>query len=203
MTEWRLFAEGTVPRFCTPRFFAAHPWTPPEMQVGHAQRTRLVADIIKANVGDAETLSDLGCGDGSLLKLIRDLPLRTWGYDAGWANVQRARGNELRVDCADFLTEQVELGDIVVMSEVLEHLVDPHGLLRDTKATRIVASSPVSENGEWHYVHHAWAWDMDGYRDLFTDNGWTVTDQQVVYGGIAHHCDRDDELWFQALVAHR
>ena len=201
--ESRLFADGEIPIFCTPGFFARHPWVPGDMQVGHGQRLRMVADVVKEHTGDATTLSDLGCGDGSLLKLLAGLPLRMWGYDAGWENVHRAIADGLRVSCLDFLNEQAELGDIVVMSEVLEHLVDPHGLLRAIPATKIVASSPSSETADWHYVHHAWAWDMDGYRELFEGAGWHVVDQRQVLGGIAKHCDREAELWFQALVAVR
>lgn len=203
MTEWRLFDQGTVPAFCTNEFFNRHPWVPPTDQVGHAERIHLVADMVKSHLGAARTLSDLGCGDGSLLKLIRDLPLRMWGYDAGRENVTRGRSDGLDVHCADFLTDKVDLGDIVVMSEVLEHLIDPHGLLDTIAADRMVASSPASETNEWHYEHHAWCWDMDGYRALFEDAGWTVLDQRAVFGGVAHHNDRDAELWFQALVAQR
>jgi len=201
--QWRLFPEGEVPIFCTPGFFNRHPWVPGEAQIGHAERTRMMADVIKEHVGDAKTLSDLGCGDGSLLKAIADLPLQSWGYDAGYENVHKAAFNGVRVKWADFLNEVVDLGDIVVMSEVLEHLYDPHQLLRDIPATKMIASSPSSENGDWHYVHHAWAFDMDGYRAMFEGAGWTVVDQRQVLGGVAHHCDRDAELWFQALVAVR
>lgn len=204
MSEWRLFPEGEVPIFCTPGFFARHPWVPGETQTGHGERIAMVADLVKEHVGDAKTLSDLGSGDGSLLRELIDLPLRMWGYDAGWENVHRAAIlGGARVTCADFLNEQVDLGDVVVMSEVLEHLYDPHGLLKAIPARKMVASSPSSETGDWHYVHHAWAWDMDGYRQLFTDAGWTVLDQRQVFGGINKHCERDGEQWFQALVAVR
>lgn len=203
MTEWRLFDEGTVPIFCTEGFFNRHPWVPPGDQVGHAERTRMVADLVAEFRSDARTLSDLGCGDGSLLAMIRDLGLKRWGYDAGWANVHRAQGLGLPVTYADFLTEPVEYGDIVVMSEVLEHLLDPHGLLKSLPDCRLIVSSPAAETDQWHYIHHAWAWDEDGYAKLLTDAGWKIVEHRSVAGGIAEHMGERREQRFQAIVAQR
>lgn len=203
MTEWCLFAEGTVPVFCTDGFFNRHPWVPPADQVGHAERTRMVADLIIEHHADARTLSDLGCGDGSLLGLIRDLELKMWGYDAGWENVHRAQGLGLPVSYANFLSDPVEYGDIVVMSEVLEHLLDPHALLRSLPDCRLVVSSPAAETDQWHYIHHAWAWDEEGYTKLLTDAGWRVLEQRSIAGGVAEHCGQPREQRFQAIVAVR
>jgi predicted TPR repeat methyltransferase len=201
MTEWRLFDE--TPDFTTREFFAEHPHVPSDQQVGHRERTGMVAEMVTEHLGPASTLTDLGCGDGTLLFTLRHLPVRAWGYDAGRRNVEQARIVGLDVRRADFLTDEVELGDIVVMSEVLEHLADPHGMLARLAAQRIVVSSPSSETGSWHYVHHAWAWDEAGFKDLLEGTGWTVLEQRTVYGGINHHCGRDGEQWFQAAVAIR
>ncbi|WP_347701402.1 class I SAM-dependent methyltransferase [Nonomuraea sp. B12E4] len=163
----------------------------------------MVADLIAEHCGDAQTLCDLGCGDGSLLVALRGLPLTTWGYDAGAQNVRVALAAGLDVSRCDFLTEPVELGDIVVMSEVLEHLVDPHSFLAGMAATKLVASSPSSETGDWHYRHHAWAWDEAGYRALLEGAGWAVVEQRTCYGGINVHGGRHGEQHFQAIIAER
>jgi trans-aconitate methyltransferase len=205
MTEWRLFPEGAVPDFSTPEFFGTHPWVPPHGQIGHQERTAMVVDLVANHIGTAQTLSDLGCGDGSLLAALegRHLPLRMWGYDAGRENVATALSAGLDVTHADFLTAQVDLGDIVVMSEVLEHLADPHGFLAKLSANRLVASTPSSETGDWHYYHHAWAWDTAGFRDLLEGAGWSVVEQRTCFGGINVHCGRAGEQHFQAVVAER
>lgn len=203
MSEWRLFDEGSVPVFTTDGFFNHHPWVSPADQVGHTERTRMVADLVAEYRGDAQSLSDLGCGDGSLLGLIGELGLKAWGYDAGWENVHRAQSLGLSVSYANFLSDPVDYGDIVVMSEVLEHLLDPHALVRSLPGCRLIVSSPGAETADWHYVHHAWCWDEEGYAKLLTDAGWQVLARRSVAGGFAEHCGQLREQRFQAIVAQR
>jgi hypothetical protein len=59
-------------------------------------------------------------------------------------------------------------GELAVLTEVLEHLADPHGTVEwvARHATWIVASSPRHETADHHGDCHAWAWDEDGYRTL-------------------------------------
>jgi hypothetical protein len=86
----------------------------------------------------------------------------------------------------------LKIGDIVVMTEVLEHLADPHGLLgriaQIEAASYVVASSPRLEHAGSHDASHAWAWDDAGYARLFEDRGF----------GLLRH-ERADG--FQVLLA--
>ena len=78
---------------------------------------------------------------------------------------------------------QVELGDLVVMTEVLEHVEDPAavlGWLRDEGISYVVASSPYTETEHEHSPEHAWAWDTDGYVDLMRAAGRQVVKQALV-----------------------
>lgn len=205
MSEWRLFEEGTVPFFTEHEFFEAHPWIHPNHQMGHAERTAMVADLIRKVVPNytVTSLVDLGCGDGSLLAQIRDLPIPMWGYDAGVQNREQAHAAGLDVRPADLLTDSLDYADLIVATEVVEHLVDPYGFISALPGTKLILSSPSAEDGEWHYEHHAWAWDMKGYADLATSCGWTVI----------HHveCDAPDNFHggvqrpqrFQALFVTR
>lgn len=203
MTEWQLFEPGTVPHFTTPGFFEAHPWVDPAHQLGHAERTAMVADLVRGFVAahPVSSLVDLGCGDGSLLGQIRDLPIPMWGYDAGAANRERATAAGLDVRPADLLTSPLEFADLIVATEVVEHLVDPHGFVRSLPGDKLILSSPSAETGDWHYEHHAWAWDRDGYAALVESAGWTV---------VGHvECDAPDNFHggvrrpqrFQAIAA--
>jgi 2-polyprenyl-3-methyl-5-hydroxy-6-metoxy-1,4-benzoquinol methylase len=184
--EWRLFDEGTVPAYTTPAFFGGHPWIDPVWQRGHSARIALARQVI----GDAvagfgiESVVDLGCGDGSLLATLRDLPVRAWGYDLGRGNVTVATQSGLDVRCADFLLDDLEYGDLIVATEVVEHLVDPRGFLRGLPGRHLMVSSPFDENDVAHYEHHAWAWDEDGYRDVVGACGWTVVEQRTCTAGF-------------------
>lgn len=206
MTEWRLFEAGTVPDFTTRDFFARHPWVPPEIQGGHAERTAMVADLIEKTVADAPSgsaLVDLGCGDGVLLSEIDHLPVSCWGYDAGTENVEKARAKGHTVEQVDLLTDELHYGDINVASEVVEHLVDPHGFLAKLPGEYLVISSPSAETDEWHYIHHAWAWDLDGYKTLVTGAGWRIVRHTECDGGLNYHRGIERPQRFQAISAVR
>lgn len=206
VTEWKLF-DGDTADFSALEFFRDHPWVPPENQAGHRERTAMAATLIgrahdKYRPG---TISELGCGDGSLLAWLRDLelPVKLWGYDAGRENVRVARSRGLEVSEADILTGTLIYGDLILLCEVLEHLADPHGFLRRLPGGLLVATSPSAETGDWHYEHHAWAWDKDGYRDLVTGGGWEIVEHEDCYGGETSHCGRLGHQRFQGILAVR
>jgi hypothetical protein len=83
----------------------------------------------------------------------------------------------------------VRWADMAVLTEVLEHLADPHGVV-DMVADHcrlIVASSPWGERPGSSIPEHIWGWDEDGYRALigrrfeimaFHKVGWS----QIVLG---------------------
>jgi SAM-dependent methyltransferase len=205
MSEWRLFEAGTVPHFTTREFFDAHPWIPPYHQMGHEERTVMTEAMIREVVGShvsIGSLVDLGCGDGDLLRRLEYLGIRTFGITAGVANVEQARLHGLDVTLGDILGPLPD-ADLTVMTEVLEHLVDPHGMLARINSPYLVVSSPSAETDEWHYEHHAWAWDMDGYFELVAGAGWRVLAQGEVAAPAAHHNGQTREQRFQVIAATR
>ena len=181
MTEHRLFdgptAHVSTPEFHRDRNRGAHLEDP-----GHRPRLFHAAGMVASAammVGPDATVSDLGCGDGGLLSLIGELVPNAWGYDfapanaAGWAE-RGVNGRYADVFGAD--RDAVELGNVVVMTEVLEHLSDPHGVVAwvASPGRFLVASSPWGETPASHDECHAWAWDRDGYRDLIEGGGFQI-----------------------------
>lgn len=205
MGEWRLFPEGTVPEYTTPAFFEKHPWVDPRHQYGHAERTAMAAALVRrfAATHSVTSLVDLGCGDGSLLGQLRDLTIPMWGYDAGTENRAQAAAAGLDVRPANLLTDALEYADLVVATEVVEHLVDPHGFIRSLPGDKLILSSPSAEDVDWHYEHHAWAWNRGGYAALVESCGWDVVEHV--------ECDAPDNFHggvrrpqrFQAISATR
>lgn len=165
----------------------------------------MVANLVRRFVHSHPVASvvDLGCGDGSLLNLLRDLPVAMWGYDAGVENIEQAGWANLDVRRADFHADPVEYGELIVASEVVEHLLDPHKFIAGLPGERLVVSSPSAETDEWHYEHHAWAWDLDGYAQLVRDAGWTVVEQVECSGGVNFHGGVTRPQRFQAISAVR
>ena len=118
-------------------------------------------------VGPASVV-DLGCGDGGLLSLIKDVP--SWGYDFQPSNEPAWAERGVSAERRDvFNTRDVpRWGQLAVLTEVLEHVADPHDTVEwvARNASWIVASSPRHETADFHGDCHAWAWDEAGYQAL-------------------------------------
>lgn len=193
MTEYRFFLEGTVPHVSTPEFHQHRERAPHLEQEVHQGRLHKAFEFAihalqehAPRVDRDVTLSDLGCGDGGLLSLLRGVVgLDSWGYDfqpsnaAGWAE----RGVEAQeTDVFGPYRDLLNIGDISVTTEVLEHLAMPHQVVRwiGTRSRYLVASSPWNETPESHDECHAWGWDQDGYRALLVQGGFEVLRHETV-----------------------
>lgn len=178
MTVWRLF-DTEVPHVSTLDFHRDRERAPHLEQPAHHDRLHHAAKLIR-DLAPASVV-DLGCGDGGLLSLITDIP--SWGYDwqpsnaAGWAE----RG--VTAEAADvFESRRVpRWGECAVATEVLEHVADPPGVVEwiSRHATYVVASSPAFETGAAASECHAWAFDFDGYADLFAPHFEILTHEIV------------------------
>ena len=199
MAEWRLYPDRAVPPVSTYAFHQARQRAPHLEQADHRDRLIEAARLVEVSAGmvtqddairrvfpskrpiGAVNVSDLGCGDGGLLSLLGTSPLvwSAWGYDfqpsnqSGWAERGVAAEQLDAFDPAN--RDKVSLGDVVVLTEVLEHLADPHGVLAwlasSPQVEAVVASCPWAENDQTHDECHAWAWDLAGFQELFTSAG--------------------------------
>lgn len=204
MTEWKLFdTEPPESR----EYLAGRPWMDLESQPGFAQRAEMVVDVV-CHAGPVKSITDLGCGDGSVLARIRGAlgsavpPM--WGYDLGAMDLAYGRAQGLDLGEAD-ITQPADLdyGELAIASEAAEHLADPEGFLRSIGSRLLIVTSPSAETGEWHNPIHAWAWDMPGYADLVRRSGWTVTRHVECDGGENTFGGVTRRQRFQAILAAR
>lgn len=180
MAEWKLF-DGPVPYVSTAEFHADRPRARHLEQELHRPRLERAAEFVADGVrrlGGSATVSDLGCGDGGLLSLIQGLT-EAWGYDFAPANAAGWPERGVKADALDVFgvdRDRVRFGDITCVTEVLEHLADPHDAVRwiGENSTAIVASSPWNERPGAHDECHAWAFDAAGYRSLIEQGGFEV-----------------------------
>lgn len=185
MAEWRLFEEGTVPEYTTPEWYAGRESVPHLKQEGHRDRLiRSASFVARAAFGlPGANVVDLGAGDGGLLSLLGPR-VKAWGYDLQDTNVQAAKGRGVDVRHGDVVAGDIEWGRVAVATEMLEHLVDPHGFVKRIAehSQFLVASSPRFETADDHYEFHTWAWDMRGYANLMYQGGFTIIRHEPVFG---------------------
>lgn len=177
MAEHRLHDPAVVPECTTRQWYAGREHAPHLEQPTHRARLLAAASAVveAGQMLGASTVVDLGAGDGGLLSLLGP-GLTGWGYDLQPTNVAAARNRNVDVKLADITTDPIVWGEIVVATELLEHLRDPHGLV--IQAARhgraLVCSAPCEETRESHYEHHVWAWDQTGFAAMITNGGWRI-----------------------------
>jgi hypothetical protein len=181
--ELRFFDEGVVPEWTTPEWYAGRETAPHLEQPGHRERLLRAAEII--NDLNPTSVVDLGAGDGGLMSLLKCS--NVWGYDLQQTNVDVAcNARKVDVRLLDVISngDLVTWGKLAVATEMLEHLIDPHGFVQMVydNADIFVASSPWNEAEGNHYEFHTWAWDMEGFRAMFENAGFNVILQEKVQG---------------------
>lgn len=188
MTEHRLYDPAHPPEFFNNEWYDTREHAPHLEQGAHVDRLTVAAQQVGLLVAEhgLGSVVDLGCGDGGLLQLLRQHHgVPAWGYDLMKTNIRYAlttRGVE--VYYRDFVNEDIKWGELTVITECLEHLPDPHAMVRKIgeHSKFIVASSPAYETSESHDECHAWAWDPAGYRALIEQGGFKVMAQTVTGG---------------------
>jgi len=181
--EWKLFSDGNV-NFVDAEWYKEREAAHHLEEDGHVDRLNIADYLIgrAIDMGGA-SIVDLGCGDGGLLQLLKKYVTPSWGYDLMPTNIDHAtriRGVDARY--TDFNNDEIEYADIAVMTEVLEHLEDPHKVVRELPSKYLIASSPYTETDEYHYEFHLWAWDPEGYAALMAQGGYKVLQHMLVAG---------------------
>jgi 2-polyprenyl-3-methyl-5-hydroxy-6-metoxy-1,4-benzoquinol methylase len=173
-----------VPEYTTAEWYRTRERAPHLEQAGHRDRLFKTAELAQQLLppGGNHSVVDLGCGDGGLLSLLKAEKKR--GYDLSPEAVKAAC--ELRgvpAQLLDVVNEEPQWGYLTIATEMLEHLVDPHAMVRRiyNSSQAVVASSPWNEcPPQQHYEFHTWAWDKPGYRSMFEAAGWRVVAHEVV-----------------------
>jgi hypothetical protein len=178
MTEWKLF-DGDVADVSTADFHRDRERARHLEDPGHRGRLDTAAQFISVAVNlGAESLSDLGCGDGGLLSLVQHI-IEAWGYDFAPANAKGWPERGVTAQALDVFgadRDDVLFGEVTAVTEVLEHLTDPHAAVRwiGEHSKFIVASSPWNERPGASDECHAWCFDHTGYRALIELGGYRI-----------------------------
>jgi SAM-dependent methyltransferase len=110
---------------------------------GYAKRLRFVREAVSAafpqRAPNSLRILDVGCGNGSQLALpLARTGFRVHGIDTDKRSIEHARHLAQGTDNAEFVCGRVEdlaaseTFDVVLLSEVLEHMTNPRDLLADS-----------------------------------------------------------------------
>ncbi|WP_433964978.1 class I SAM-dependent methyltransferase [Tunturiibacter gelidiferens] len=106
-------------------------------EVSHSYLKPIVDSLVK-DIPAGSAVLDMGCGNGSFLSLYRDRGWILYGTDFSPTGIEVARSNYPDIDfilgnsetsAADLLN-QVGLVDLIISTEVIEHLYNPKAFLR-------------------------------------------------------------------------
>lgn len=112
---------------------------------------------------------EIGCGDGSMLRMLRDRGWRVVGVEREGA-LDAARGGGVPVFVGDVSAVRTGAVDLVVLFHTLEHLADPTAVLRGCAEIlrpggRVVVAVPNFESWQSRALRAAW-FHLDPPRHL-------------------------------------
>jgi len=189
------------PEWTQPSWHEQREWVPQYGTAVHTPRIRLAAEMVQDAVHryGVRSVVELGAHDGGMCKAMGTLPWQVipaprptyHGYEITDAALSHAVADGIDVRKADILRDELDLGEhtppnLVVLTEVLEHLAQPHELLRrlQPRVDYLLASVPIDETRDKHYEYHAWAWDRAGFSALLAACGYVVLGRRYLHQPI-------------------
>jgi SAM-dependent methyltransferase len=145
---------------------------------GYAKRLRFVQSAIEAafpgRAPSGVTILDVGCGSGTQLGIpLAEIGYRLTGIDSHKASIELAQQLSGKYPNAHFTCGRVEDVDrcdfdVVILSEVLEHVAEPEDLLR-ASLDRLSADGlaiVTVPNGYGEFEWDSWAYRKLGFESL-------------------------------------
>lgn len=142
------------------------------------------------------TIMDLGCGSGSLLRLLRSSGDPSWhliGWDFPGPHLERLRADGFEVIASPITSEAAPAlcVDVIILNQVLEHFREPDRTIRLCSQLlrpggRLVIETPDVGGldarifrsrywGGYHVPRHFVMFSGPGLRELLQANGFRVT----------------------------
>lgn len=111
--------------------------------IEHPQADQVRIGIIYDLVGEGKRVLDIGCGDGTMGKILLERRNEVYGVDISTTAVEMANRKGIGARVVDVEDESLPFSDgffdVVVAAEVIEHLYDTAGFLREIK--RVVTAN--------------------------------------------------------------
>ena len=138
------------------------------------------------------TLLDVGCGSGSFLHLAASLGWRVKGVDNDPKAVEAARstGLDVTTDTLADLLQRPERFDAVTLSQVIEHLPDPQGVMTEVFSllkpggALFISTPNIDSRGHRHFREHWRGLEVPRHLVLFTRRSLRRLLERVGFGEL-------------------
>lgn len=132
--------------------------------------------------GTDQSLLDIGCGNGKLLKKYADKGLTVLGIDFDDQAIEAAKkeGLNVRKALVEDLRSCGQKYDFIILNHVIEHLADPVQTLRYCKhilkkgGVIIVATPNANSYGHYHYQRYWRGLEPPRHLVIFTDQSLRI-----------------------------
>lgn len=130
----------------------------------HKERVAKTISLLDEFAADTKsrTIADLSCGDGAIVRGSRHpWSLKTLGDYTSTGPIEVALLTQSHVD-------------MFLLSETLEHVENPDGLLHSIRAVadHLVLTTPHGEDHDENPEHY-WGWTTDDLEEMLCAAGWT------------------------------
>lgn len=156
----------------------------------NSARIRILSELIKA-IGNHLRILDIGCGDGALNKPIVKMGNEVFSVELpGVANLARICGVSSVVAAdAEQLAFATEIFDLVLASEVLEHMWNPHNFIEEASRVLkpdgfLIVETPEGERG-LNYDSHKYFFTVERLEKILGAEFVTVEVKRLEATGSA------------------
>lgn len=188
----------------------------------HVERVGASVEHIRRYMSQIKTAADLSCGDAAIIKAlapdlteaylgdINGISIQTQeavaqaGADKSGGILVRSLGERALPDSLWCLPEREQPVDLIILSETLEHVPDPDGLLRSAAhfGRYLFLSTPLDESPSVGNPEHYWGWGQGDIHEMLWDSGWSPLDVKLLVPESTRHMHNPYtyQLW---MAVHR
>jgi|SRR5579884_249534 len=128
-----------------------------------------------------EKVLEVGCGDGAMLRLLKERRFDAVGVDASSSGIDRCLASGLAAHCLDISSDRLPFADdcfdVVISLETFEHLMNPYYALQEVRRTlrscgRLICSVPNPLTG--HPYLYPGLFEYKNFRRFLEQSGFSI-----------------------------